>query len=94
MTKAGLTEFAGGVRFERKILRIRTLEVAGELPREVLDVVPDEEGDEEDEEDIDAIVADDGTFKRPPLRRGALVPDEGTKQLIRNAIAKAGTPRL
>ena len=47
LTKAGLTEFAGGVRFERKILRIRTIEVAGELPREVLDV-------DEDDEDEDA----------------------------------------
>ena len=42
------------------------------------------------DEDIDAIVDDDGTFKRPPLRKGALIPDQRTKQLIRNAIAKAG----
>ena len=42
------------------------------------------------DEDIDAIVDDDGTFKRPPLRKGALIPDQQTKQLIRNAIAKAG----
>ena len=65
------------LRFEEKILKIKTTD-----GREELDVVAASEI-EEDDVDVDDIVADDGTFKRPPLRRGALVPDEQTKRAIR-----------
>ena len=86
LTRAGLTTLAG-VKFERKILKLRTMD-----GREELDVVP--ASDVEEVEDVDDIIADDGTLKRPPLRRGALVPDEETRRAIRSAVAKAGYAAL